>query len=74
MGNFPNLNYQQLIKKLKKLGFYYKKQCKGSHELWVRDLDKATTIVPRHSGNISRTVIKGILKDLTMSVKDFNDI
>lgn len=74
MGYFPNLNHQQLTKKLKKLGFYYKKQCKGSHELWVRNKDQATTIIPRHTGNISRTVIKGVLKDLGMSAKDFSNI
>lgn len=75
MGNFPNLNYRELTKKLKKLGFYYKRPCKGDHKLWVRDSDKATTIIPHHTGrNISMIVIKGVLKDLEMSVREFNDV
>ena len=75
MSMFPNITYSECIKKLKKLGFYYIRQCKGSHELWGRDYDKATTIVPHHGGkNLSRTVVKGILKDIGLSIKEFNDI
>ena len=75
MSVFPNINYRQCIKKLQKLGFFYIRQCKGSHELWGRDIDKAVTIIPHHGNKtLSRTVIKGILKDLELNIKKFNEI
>ena len=75
MGIFPNITYQQCIKKLRKLGFYYIRQCKGSHELWGRDSDKSTTIVPHHGNRIlSKTVVKGILNDINLNIKKFNEL
>lgn len=75
MSFFPNINYIGCVKKLQKIGFRYIRQCKGSHELWGRDFDKATTILPRHGGkNLSRTVIKGIVKDTGLSIKKFNEL
>lgn len=75
MGIFPAIIYRQCVKKLQKLGFYYIRQCRGSHELWGRDSDKATTIVPHHGNRtLSKTVIKGILKDIGLSIKEFNNL
>lgn len=75
MSIFPNITYRQCIKKLQKLGFYYIRQCKGSHELWGRDSDKAATIVPHHKNKtLSRIVIKGILRDIGLNIKEFNNL
>lgn len=73
MGIFPAITYRQCVRKLHELEFCYIRQCKGSHELWGRDSDKAVTIVPHHGNKtLSKTVIKGILKDIGLSIKEFN--
>ena len=36
---FPVANYRQVIKVAKKLGFYFCRQAKGSHEIWRRDVE-----------------------------------
>ena len=75
MAIFPKITYRQCVKKLQKLRFYYIRQCKGSHELWGRNSDKAATIVPHHGNKtLSRTVIKGILKDIGLTIKEFNEL
>jgi len=33
------LSYQEITHQLRKLGFRFYRQGKGSHELWVRDSD-----------------------------------
>jgi predicted RNA binding protein YcfA (HicA-like mRNA interferase family) len=38
----------ELIKLLRKNGFHFDRQAKGSHEIWVNDETKRTTIVSNH--------------------------
>jgi len=48
MPKLPVLNYTQLIKKVKKAGFVFERQGKGSHEFWVNYETKRIVMVPRH--------------------------
>jgi len=67
----PALTDRQIIARLKKLGFVFYRQAKGSHEIW-RHPDGRWTMVPRHAGKtISRRTMKAILKDIGLSGDDF---
>ena len=48
-------NYKKLTVKLKRLGFRFFRQGKGSHALWVRDKDKTIVPIPKHSSKDIRT-------------------
>jgi len=50
MPRFPVLTYQQVAKKIKKAGFCFYRQCKGSHEMWARDSDGKVAVIPKHLG------------------------
>ncbi len=58
-------NYRTLTKKLKKLGFREYRKGKGSHVLWVRDIDKTVLPVPFHAHKDIRSgTLQAICKEI----------
>lgn len=69
---FPAANYRDIIKIAKKLGFYFYRQAKGSHEIWRRDNNGRQTTIPNHGSKIiKRRTIKAILEDFQISTEEF---
>jgi predicted RNA binding protein YcfA (HicA-like mRNA interferase family) len=60
----------QMCKLLENEGFVAIRQ-NGSHRFFLH-ADGRTTIVPIHSADLVRTLIRKILKDIDMSVNDYN--
>lgn len=70
-SKIPALTDRQVIKRLRKLGFGFYRQAKGSHEVW-RHPDGRWTMVPRHAGKtISRRTMKAILDDIGLNSDEF---
>ncbi|MBT9149581.1 MAG: hypothetical protein DDT27_01180 [Dehalococcoidia bacterium] len=70
---FPAVTDREVIKVLKKLGFSFYRQAKGSHEIWRRDEDGRQTTVPRHRGRVlKRRTLKAIVEDMGISIEEFN--
>jgi predicted RNA binding protein YcfA (HicA-like mRNA interferase family) len=57
----PKGYYRDLVKELKKLGYVYVGQAKGSHEKWQRPGDEDVLIVPFNIN--SRHTANDVLKD-----------
>ena len=73
MPKFPALTDKQVIKKLRKAGFRFYKFAKGSHEMWVRDIDGKIAVVPRHLGKIvKRKTLKDIIEATGLSIEEFS--
>ncbi len=53
------LPYRIVIKKLRKLGFVFRRATGGSHEIWWNEETKKTCVVPHH-----REVKAGTLKNI----------
>jgi len=69
---FPADNYYDVIKVAKKIGFYFYRQAKGSHEIWRRDMDGRQTTIPNHGSKIiKRKTLKAILDDFQISVSEY---
>jgi len=69
------LTYRDIIKRLRKLGFRFYRQGKGSHELWVRDNDGKVIPVPRHgSKEIRRGTVRAIIRELELTVREFMEL
>ena len=69
---FPAANYHDIAKIAKKLGFYFYRQAKGSHEIWRKDKDGRQTTIPNHGAKIiKRRTLKAILEDFQISIEDF---
>ncbi len=71
-SRFPTANYSQVAKVAKKLGFYFYRQARGSHEIWRRDRDGRQTTIPHHGKkNLKRRTLKAILDDFGIKGKEF---
>jgi len=72
MPKLTELSYQDIIKRIKKFGFRFYRQGKGSHELWVRDEDGKVIPVPHHKGkSIRKGMVKAIIKEIGVTVDKF---
>ncbi|MBI1936845.1 MAG: type II toxin-antitoxin system HicA family toxin [Ignavibacteriales bacterium] len=72
MPRLTELSYQDIVRRLKKCGFRFYRQGKGSHELWVRDEDGKAIPVPHYRGKtIRKGTVKAIIKEIGVSVDMF---
>lgn len=69
----PSLKAKDIIKVLRKKGFYFVRQ-KGSHQVWTDGKDLWTT-VPMHLGeDIGRGLLKQIMNDLEIKRDEFLEL
>ena len=61
-----------MVAALKKVGFYVKRQ-RGSHMILRRDQPFSQTVVPNHQ-QIDRGTLRAIIRQLEMSVEEFNKL
>ncbi len=71
MGKLSGFNYQKCTKKLKKIGFSFDRQARGSHEIWRNPETRMRTTIPNHPGDIPEGTMKAILRQADVSVEDF---
>ncbi|MEA3283186.1 MAG: type II toxin-antitoxin system HicA family toxin [Euryarchaeota archaeon] len=50
MTRLPALIARDVIRKLKRAGFVFDRQAKGSHEIWYNPITKRRTTIPNHLG------------------------
>lgn len=72
MTRLRELNYQDVVRRLRRLGLRFYRSGKGSHELWVRDEDGVVVPVPRHAGQpIRKGTLRAIIRELGLTVDEF---
>lgn len=70
-GRLPTLKARDVIRVLRKLGFYELRQ-KGSH-ICFKHSDGRFTLVPRHGGeDIGRGLLRQILREINISPEEFS--
>lgn len=75
MAPLRELTYREVTRRLRKLGFRFYRQGKGSHELWVRDADGRVVPVPHHRGKgIRAGTVRAIIRETSVSVDEFMDL
>lgn len=66
-------SYKKITRKLKKLGFRFYRQGKGSHTLWVNDERKKIIPVPNHGNKDIRSgTLRAIIKQI--GLKNINEL
>ena len=70
MSRLKIISSSQMCKLLESIEFASIRQ-KGSHKFY-RHNDGRTTTVPMHAGDLDRTLIRKILKDIDMSIDEYN--
>ncbi len=72
MTKIPVLTSNEVIRGLKKAGFEFDRQAKGSHEIWYNPITKRRTTIPNHPGvEIRKGTLKAILEQAGLSLEDF---
>mgnify|MGYP006296498467 CR=1 FL=1 len=71
MGRLSGFDYRQCVKKLKKLGFEFDRNARGSHEIWWNPSTRARTTIPNHPGDIPEGTMKTILRQAGIDDDDF---
>lgn len=75
MTRLPSLTTRDVIKKLKKAGFIFDRQAKGSHEIWYNPITKRRTTVPNHPGaDIPKGTLKAIIKEAGLTLEEFSEL
>ena len=64
MSRLPRLSYRELTTILRQLGCEFRREAKGSHEIWWRPAKRLYTTIPKHSGTIDTGTLRKILDDL----------
>lgn len=70
MSGAKPLPYRIVIKKLRKLGFAFRRATGGSHEIWWNERTRKTCVVPHHR-EIKAGTLKSIIKQAGVDEKNF---
>jgi len=73
MSKLTIISSKEMVVILKRLGFDEIRQT-GSHKLFSRRQDGRNTVLPMHSKDLKRGLIKAILKDIGLTVEDYEAI
>ncbi len=72
MTQLKPMKPEQLMKKLKKAGFQFDRQAKGSHEIWYNPKTKKRTTIPNHPGKeLPLGTLRAIIKQTELSTDEF---
>jgi predicted RNA binding protein YcfA (HicA-like mRNA interferase family) len=71
MGRLAGFRYKDVIRKLRKLGFQFDRQARGSHEIWHSSQTGRRTTIPNHPREMREGTLRGILKEAGIEVDDF---
>ena len=70
MGRLAGFSYQQVTKKLRKLGFEFYRQARSEHEIWINSCSNLRTTIPHHR-EMKEGTLRNILKQARINVDDF---
>ncbi len=69
----PTAKYKDVIKKLRKLGFVFRRNTGGSHEIWWNEKTRKTCVVPHHK-EIKSGTLSSILHQADITYAKFSKI
>jgi len=72
-GRLPQVKPEECIRALERFGFIVRNQT-GSHVILRHPINKRLTSVPRHSGDIKRGLLYGIIRQAGISVEKFIEL
>lgn len=71
MTRLAGFSADEVIRKLRRAGFVFDRQAKGSHEIWWNPQTRARTTVPHHPGDLPQGTLRAILRQAGISVDEF---
>ncbi len=71
MGRLAGFSAGEIIRKLRRAGFVFDRQAKGSHEIWWNPATRARTTIPNHPGNVPEGTVRAIIRQAGLDVDQF---
>lgn len=71
MTRLTPLTYREVVDRLRKAGFTFDRQAKGSHEIWYNAQTKRRTTIPRHPGPLPIGTLRAIIREAGLTVDEF---
>jgi predicted RNA binding protein YcfA (HicA-like mRNA interferase family) len=72
MPRLPAITYRKFTKKLKKAGFSFYRQAKGSHEVWFNPETNRFVTIPKHTGKtFKKGTLKSMIDDSGLTLEEF---
>ena len=71
MGRLAGFSAAEVIRKLRRAGFMFDRQAKGSHEIWRNPSTRARTTVPNHPGDMPEGTVRAIIHQARISADEF---
>jgi len=71
MGRLAGFSADEVIRKLRRAGFVFDRQARGSHEIWWNPQTHARTTVPHHRGDLPEGTLRAILRQAGLSIEEF---
>jgi predicted RNA binding protein YcfA (HicA-like mRNA interferase family) len=68
------VTYAELTRKLRTLGCVFKRQARGSHEIWHNPHSNRSGVIPNHPGDLPKGTLRAILKGLDITREDFDSV
>ena len=71
MGRLNGYRYRDVAAKLRRAGFEFDRQAKGSHEIWWSPATRARTTLVNHPGDVPEGTLRAILRQAGISPEVF---
>jgi len=71
MGRLAGFSADEVVRKLRRAGFVFDRQARGSHEIWWNPHTRIRTTVPRHPGELPEGTLRAILHQAKLSIDEF---
>ncbi len=71
MGRLAGITANEVIRKLRRAGFVFDRQAKGSHEIWWHPASPRRTTVPRHAGDLPEATVAAIVRQAGLTTEEF---
>ncbi|MBU2495788.1 MAG: type II toxin-antitoxin system HicA family toxin [Candidatus Omnitrophota bacterium] len=74
MSRLPTLTYREAVKRLRRAGFIFDREARGSHEIWYNPHTKRRTTIPNHPGDLPKGTLRAIIRESGLTVDEFVDL
>lgn len=71
MGRLAGFRYRDIEAKLRKAGFVFDRQAKGSHEIWWNPITRKRTTLVNHPGTIPEGTVRAIIREAGLTIEEF---
>ncbi|HZA22567.1 MAG TPA: type II toxin-antitoxin system HicA family toxin [Dehalococcoidia bacterium] len=74
MARLPGFSAAEVIRKLRRAGFVFERQARGSHEIWRNPVTQARTIVLNHPGDLPTGTVRAIIRQAGLTLDEFLEL